>query len=177
MLPSIERLRDLFDYDPETGVLTRKMRPREDFATSRAWRIHQARYTAEPAGWPDDKGYVRVKVDKDGNFLAHRVIWALAYGSWPVLGLDHRDGDPSNNRLSNLREATKSENAQNQKPVRSTGVFFDAATRGLKRRFRANIGVNGKQIGLGSFSTHEEAHAAYLAAKARLHTFQPVPRE
>ena len=179
MLPSIERLRELFDYDPETGVLTHRDRSREEFSKTRFWRVWQTRYAGKPAGWLDKKGYRVVTISVDSvkrKAFAHRVAWAMTYERWPLDEIDHRNGDGLDNRISNLREATHSENSQNKAVSAICGTVFDAATPRLKRRFRAYIKVNKKHIWLGSFFTGEEAHAAYLAAKAKLHTFQPVPR-
>lgn len=173
MIPSIERLRELFDYDPLTGVLVRKSRPREDFSSNRAWRIWQAKHAGKPTGCPH-KGYIQITITIDGVrrlVPAHRLVWALTYGRWPTAGVDHRDGDGTNNKLSNLREATHKENAQNFPPSATRG------TRLVDGKWGAAIRVNKNVHWLGRFSTREEAHAAYLAAKARLHTFQPVPRE
>ena len=146
----------------------------------RFWRVWQARYAGKPAGWLDSKGYRVVTVSKDGvkqKVFAHRIAWAMTHGCWPIDQIDHRNGDGLDNRISNLREATHSENSQNKAVSATGGTVFDWATPRLKRRFRAYIKVDKKQIWLGTFLTREEAHAAYLAAKAKHHTFQPVPRE
>jgi hypothetical protein len=160
MLPPIERLQERFDYETETGVLTH-------------------RSYGKPVGWKDKKGYLIVNVSNEGRkhkVFAHRLIWALVHGRWPVNEIDHRDGDHLNNKLSNLREATHGENGQNLRPSLTRGTVFDGATPRLKRRWRAYIKVDNKQVWLGSFLTREEAHAAYLAAKPSFHAFQPVPR-
>jgi hypothetical protein len=179
MLPSIERLRELFDYEPETGILTHRGRRCEDFRSKQAWQAWQARYAGKAAGWTQ-KRYLVVTVSKDGRkhkVPAHRLIWALVHGHWPPNDIDHRDGDPLNNRLTNLREATRAENSQNLPPSSTRGTVLDATQRKLRRPWRAYIRVNKKQVWLGCFAAREQAHAAYLAAKAKLHSFQPVPRE
>jgi len=171
----IEKLREMLDYDPATGALVWKARPREHFHDLRAWSTWLAQFVGKPAGTRQG-GYVRLNITLDGvrhQISAHRAIWALVNNRWPPHDLDHRNGDRTDNRLSNLREATRAENVQNLRPTPTLGSWFDART----DRFAAMISVNRKRTFLGRFKTREEARAAYLAAKAMLHPFQPVPRE
>ena len=172
--PSITRLRELFDYDPETGLLTRKPRPPEDFTSLRMWRIWQANNLKAPVGDTGTRGYRRFGLVVDGQrygLQAHRVIWAIVHGTWPD-EIDHRNGDHDDNRLENLRDASRMQNMQNMHPRRK-GYSLD------KRRgdYRVEIWVMGKRMYIGTFSTPEAAREAYLKAKAQLHTFQPVPRD
>jgi hypothetical protein len=79
--PPIDRLRSLFDYDPATGVLTRRMRTQ--FATERAHRIWTTRFAGKPVEGKAHNGYLRVSVTIDGvvyRIKAHRLIWALVHG-------------------------------------------------------------------------------------------------
>lgn len=175
--PPIETLRRLFDYDPDSGILTWRARPREDFVNDRLWRSRLRRYEGRPAGSLRQDGYLIVSPvigGKTHRILAHRLIWALVHGQW-VPEVDHRDGCGSNNRLVNLRAAaTQSENMQNL-PARSLrGVSIDA--RGPNPLYNARITRERKVIHLGSFTTPEAAHARYLEAKKEFHAFQPVPR-
>jgi hypothetical protein len=90
--------------------------------------------------------------------------------------LDHRDGVRTNNRLANLREATRSENCQNAaKRNDNTSGFTGVWPVG--KRWRAKVAVDGVERHAGYFATKELAQAAYLATKAELHKFQPIPRE
>lgn len=85
---TVERLRELLDYDPETGVFRWK-EPR------RKCRV------GEVAGSLRKDGYVKIQVD--GRFYqAHRLAWLCVYGVWPS-AIDHIDGNRANNAIANLR--------------------------------------------------------------------------
>jgi hypothetical protein len=152
-----ERARELFAYDPSTGVLSRGGSP----LTAR-----------------NNYGYVVCRAD--GRFyVVHRVIWLLVHGRWPTVQLDHIDGDGANNRLDNLREATVGENQQNLTVNKSGGSSRFRGVCWIKRekRWRASIKVAGRLQHLGRFTCELAARDAYLAAKARVHEFNPVPRD
>jgi len=102
-------------------------------------------------------------------YLAHRIIWALIHGVDPGDALiDHRDGDGTNNRESNLREATHSQNHMNRRVT--VGGHLKGTTFSKKdRKWQAKIQINKKQTHLGHFDTQEEAHAAYCRAAVELH--------
>jgi hypothetical protein len=156
-----ERLRELLHYDPETGVFTRIARVRG----TRPGAV---------AGSMTSKGYRQVRID-GRQYQAHRLAWLYMTGEWPADQIDHRDGDPANNRFDNLRAATHAENQQNRAPPKnSTSGLIGASWQQRSRRWVAQIDAGGRQVYLGLFDTPEEAHAAYLSAKARLHAFQPV---
>ena len=182
MRPEIDHLRKLFVIDAQAGVITRLSRPSEDFSGLRHWRMWNKRFAGRAAGNIRTDGYVMISVHIDGvrhQILGHVLLWALHHGRWPMNELDHIDGVHSNNRIGNLREATRPEQMQNMK-ARLTqgagrGVSVDA--RASIVRYYAHITINRKRRHLGSFDTPEAAHEAYLRAKRELHTFQPVPRD
>lgn len=159
-LPAIADLHLALAYDPETGLIKWRVGPR----------------AGQLAGYLTQKGYRHLTV-MGVEMAAHRVAWALSKGAWPTQLIDHANGDKQDNRIENLRECSPSENAQNTAAKRlrflPTGVLKHSRGAG----FNARIVVDGKCHYLGYFPTAEAAHAAYLAAKERLHTFQPVPRE
>lgn len=98
-LPSPELLRELLDYDPETGVLTWKRR-----IGKRAGSFN-LRYAGTRAGTLRSDGYIAVKV-RNVIYAAHRIIWAMVHGEWPEC-VRHRNRDDADNRLSNLHAATR----------------------------------------------------------------------
>lgn len=107
-------------------------------------------------------------------YAAHRIVWALAYGSDPgCMEIDHIDQDKRNNRAENLRLATCAQNRYNQKAYSNNisgyrGVSINRCP-GRKKIWRATISVNKKQIDLGHYYTPEEASAAYESAKRKYH--------
>ena len=173
-------LRERFDLDLATGVLTWKQRLREQFVTTSAWAMWNARFAGEPAGWLHYSGYLQTSVNFNGRkrqLMVHRIVWALMTGAWPRNEIDHRTGIRDDNRPKNLREATHAENQHNQRLVKRNtsgfpGVHWDKPC----GKWRARITLARRRINLGLFPTREAAFAAYLAAKAIHHPFQPIPR-
>jgi hypothetical protein len=107
--------------------------------------------------------------------LLHRAAWLLVTGQWPAKGVDHRNGVKADNRWHNLREATDAQNRQNLEAVSAKGRLRGCTP--YYRKWKAQIkGADGCHYYLGLFNTESEAHAAYCAAKTKLHPFQPVQR-
>lgn len=134
------------------------------------------------AGRVVECGYRSIKL-LGRTFFEHRLAWLYVTGSWPAQQIDHINGVKTDNRWKNLREATQAQNLQNRKPtIGSTGcagTVKDDSMPGRKKKYRAMIRIEGvaKRKYLGHFATPEEAEAAYLAAKAELHPFQPTLRK
>lgn len=146
-----EKLREILSYDPERGTFVRLSSPAK-------WRVGQAAGSIRPSG--------RMAININGKLhSAHRLAWLYVFGKWPTLHVDHINGNPLDNRLSNLREATVSQNIANSKLNRANktglkGVSFDKR----KCLYRACIMKGGKQRFLGYFKGALDAHAAYLVA-------------
>lgn len=153
-LPSAAVLRAMFRYDRRSGRLS--WRARADVPP--AWN---ARHAGQPAGTITGYG-VAIAVKGCKIVLAHRIIWKMAHDSEPD-EIDHIDGDPLNNRLDNLRAATRMQNMRNvrRRPGASgrLGVFASG------RRWAAKISVAGRLHRLGTFDTPDQAEAAYRAAR------------
>lgn len=151
-----ERVRSLLNYDPATGQFT--------------WNVSNSNRApvGSIAGGVRGDGYWRIRVD--GHlYAAHRLAWLYVHGSWPNEDIDHIDGDRLNNRISNLREATRSQNLANMRPSsKSKSGLKGAAWNARKQRWMARIKVEGCEHFLGYFKTPEEAHAAYAEAAIRL---------
>jgi hypothetical protein len=151
-----QRVRELLDYNPETGVLRWRIKRGKRLAGSIiATRLAGDRYT-----------YVGLDYR---TYYAHRAIWLMQTGQWPECKIDHRDGNPRNNRWANLRHATHAQNVYNRRRQRNNKSGFKGVTlHKPTNRWRSTIAVGGKQISLGYRDTPELAHAAYARA-ARIH--------
>jgi len=158
-VPSQEELQRLFDYDPETGVLTRKVR-----------RGNQA--AGRIAGCIDTQGYRRVWLGGVRKVAAHRLVWCYVKGDWPPaeLQIDHINGVKDDNRIANLRLATNGENQANGPAYRNSisgikGVHLIRST----GKWRATIRAEGRMVHLGVFTEKADAIAARVAATQKYH--------
>lgn len=156
MRVSKERLQELLDYNPATGLFT--------------WKRHVAgTVRAGSRAGSDNKGYILIKVDKKRH-PAHCLAWEYMYGEIPKeMEIDHINGIRNDNRIVNLRCISASGNAQNQRRAHKDNSSGFLGTFPYGNRFRAQIYIDRKQKYLGTFDTPEEAHEAYLVAKRLLH--------
>lgn len=100
---------------------------------------------------------------------AHRLAWLVSHGQWPEHQIDHINGDRADNRLANLRLATHAENQLNRHKSRPNKHGLKGVDICPKSgRFRARVVVSSKKHNLGYFDTAEQAHAAFVEARARL---------
>ena len=156
-----EELREIIDYNAETGIFTWKNCPGNN--------THHR--NGKVAGYPRGKArYIVITIYKR-NYVASRLAWLYMTGVWPAHNVDHVDLDPSNNKWGNLRAATYSQNNANRRsPKRITGLPR-GVSRGtipnLKKAYEARIKVNKKSIYLGMFETPGAAHEAYLKAQKK----------
>lgn len=149
---TVERLRELLDYHPETGVFR--------------WKVSKSQGTAagSAAGFVEREGYRRIKVD-GRKYKAHRLAWLHVHGEWPSREIDHVNRNPDDNRIDNLRLATASQNRGNSRRLsNNTSGYKGVSFRPETGRWRARISHGGKSTCLGDFSSPEEASAAYLSA-------------
>lgn len=155
----IDKIKEVLRYDPETGIFRWK-KPTSN-------RVREG----EEAGTPHPAGYIKIMVFGK-RFYAHRLAWMFVYGVEPENEIDHIDGIKTNNRIANLRDVPMSINRQNvRKPRRDNLLTGLLGVSQNKRtgKFTARIQTGGEYIHLGTFSTPEEAHSAYLDAKRTLH--------
>lgn len=154
-----DRLIEVLDYCPDTGVFRWKETTRRKIAGS-------------IAGTDDRDGYRTIKVDGK-QYRSHRLVWFYVCGVWPSKQIDHINRARNDNRIDNLRDVTSSENKQNRihSYCGSKTGFLGVTDRGVK--FEAQIRVDGKDHYLGRYDTISEAHDAYLSAKKIHHPTAP----
>lgn len=153
-LPNVDRLRELLEYDPETGLFTRRL-------GVRGYRAGTV------AGALTNHGYIQCYVDRR-NYLAHRLAWLHVHGVAAGGDIDHLNGNRGDNSLRNLRLADRAENMWNRGATRRNR----AGIKGVhphRHKWVAEICARGRRTYLGIFETAEEAGDAYAAAAARLH--------
>ena len=154
---SVSELRRLLDYDPETGVFRWIKGPSNIIKAGSV------------AGAVCTKGYRQIKIGGKAH-MAHRLAWLHHYGSWPTDQIDHINGAPDDNRISNLREATGSHNSCNRS-VRSDSGTGIKGVHWLKsrRRWRVTVMHQGRRKYIGMYQEIDDAVAAATAARERLH--------
>lgn len=152
-----EQLKGMLSYDPETGAFT-------------CIKPMGRRRPGMVMGDIHHTGYRRIKL-LGKEYKAHRLAWLYIYGCWPADQIDHINGVRDDNRIANLREANNAENQHNRHklPRNNRSGYIGVCWCSESSKWRATIKVDGKNRRLGLFATPEEAHAAYLRAKARLH--------
>jgi hypothetical protein len=175
-LPSQSELQKVLQYDPSTGALTWLERKPEMFEAGKQTREHNCaiwngKFAGRPGlSSPDKRGYLTGHLFSR-PMKAHRVIWALVHGVWP-LEIDHINGDTADNRLSNLRAVSHAINGRNlRRKVNNTSGVCGVYKR-PSGRWCASITVSGKDKSLGTFDTLAEAAQARAAAEA-MHGFHP----
>lgn len=155
------RAKELISYDPVSGILRKKSRPRSEFASSNACSSWNFRNAGSAISAADADGYLVAYLD-GRQYRAHRLAWLLVHGYWPTV-LDHQDGNRKNNSLLNLREVTVSENNRNR-GIRSDNTSGFPGVYRRRNRWQAAIKFDGKMRSLGFFDSIEEAAAARKAA-------------
>lgn len=158
MILTTNILRRHLHYAPSTGTFTRLLGTHKGTVTDGKNR----------------SGHVRIYVAGVREY-AHRLAWLYMKGSWPVTGIDHRDGVPSNNAWGNLRLATNKQNQENWTQRRATRSGIRGVTWNEPAgRWVARIHHNGQRMHLGYFYSKEDATVARKTAEHRLYTHHPL---
>lgn len=152
---NIELLNEWLEYKPNGSLVWKKSR--KSVSAGKAFGSMQG------------SGYIQ------GGFFgkrlyAHRVIWALHHKKLSKLEIDHINGNPSDNRIENLREVSRYENSTNRHKVRNDSKSGVMGVQKIRKKWRARITVKGNVIRLGHFKTMQKAHNAYMSAKEQYHT-------
>jgi hypothetical protein len=155
MMLTQKRLKELLSYSPIVGVFE--------------WRIARRRVRAGfLAGAVTESGYITIGIDRR-VYSAHTLAWLYMTGELPDGHIDHIDGDRSNNAWSNLRIATRSQNAANSRTAISNtsgvkGVYWCKST----NKWSCNLRRRGVVVFRASFDTLEQAAAAVMAERERI---------
>ena len=149
-----EELLKRFSYNPSTGELS-----------SKNWRPNiKARVLTAKRN-----GYIYVRINKVA-FSAHRIIWVLHHGSWPSIMIDHINGDKTDNRIANLREASDYENQYNaKKQIRNKSGFKGISFRPSTNRWRAAIRQGGRVVYEKTFLHLKDAVIHIQSKRKELH--------
>lgn len=162
--PTPDKLRELLEYDPETGALIWKTR--ESAASEAAAKIWNKRFSGKEAGCLTEKGYLKVRIGKK-KYYAHRIAWAIHHGEWPDV-IDHVNHEKSDNRISNLRSVKFSENLLNRPPQKNSKVFVGVHRHKECYRWVASIGHKGRPVYLGLYACIGKAIKARREAERDL---------
>jgi len=147
----IEYAKSILDYNPDTGLFTRKV----SMGKGKVGSI---------AGHIKSNGYVQMYINSK-RISGHRLAWAMYYGKFPVSHIDHINCIPSDNRILNLRECSVSENSANSSFRSNNKSGYKGVSWHKKlKKWAAQIGVKRKNIKLGYFDSAEEAANAYCVA-------------
>lgn len=160
-----DTIRQLLSYDPETGELTWLERRDQVFGTAHSLKIFNTKFAGRKAFTCVALNGRRQGIILGRPYLAHRVIWALVHGKWPSGEIDHIDGNPLNNRISNLRDVSRATNSKNRKKYSTStsgvpGVSFHRKT----GKWQAGICDGSQKKYVGLFSTKAEACEAVKSA-------------
>jgi hypothetical protein len=156
-LLSVERLREMFNYDPETGVFTRRI------------RTHNRNQIGDIPGCLRPGGYRYISIAQR-HYAEHRLAWLYVTGRWPDYFIDHIDGNPLNNRFANLREASHAQNGHNRAVRRDCACGVKGVTQYKgSGKWIGRVQLNGKKVNTKCFDTMEEAQVAAEELRAKLH--------
>lgn len=179
-LPTIQHLRQLLRYDPVSGRLFWLPRTRSMSASAHHMNTFNTSHANKEAGTIDSRGYCLVGISVNQSryrLWGHRLAWAIHFGEWPNGDVDHINGNPSDNRLINLRNVSHAQNMRNRpgnknSSSRYCGVSWDKQ----KSKWSADIRIpnpsgegRGRKKHLGRYDMECEAAAAYNSAALEHH--------
>lgn len=152
----LSRVLELLDYCPETGIFK--------------WKINRGHGMAGKVIQPNQEGYVKVTIDGK-RYQCHNLAWFICHGTYPENLIDHKNCDTTDNRIGNLRPATRKGNADNASKRRDNksgikGVSWKAS----HRRWVAQCQHLGKVHHLGLFDSIDEAEKVLVQFRSAHHS-------
>lgn len=152
-------VKEILNYDKETGIFTYKVN-------------YKSKKAGDVAGYINNRGYVQINLF-GRIYSAHRLAWYFHNGEMPTKQIDHINGIRHDNNIANLRNVDLAENLQNQRNPQkgNTSGFLGVTFHKNRNKWMAQINHKKKNIYIGIFSTAIEAHNAYLSKKREIHEF------
>lgn len=146
-----ERLKELLDYDEDTGVFVWRVRPANSVKVG------------DVAGY--NQGYIQIRVDGI-KYQAHRLVWLYVHGYFPEYFIDHMNGIKDDNRIVNLREVSNQCNAQSTKISSNNKSGYNGVSwNKIARKWKSQIRINSKDIHLGLYDCKLDAGLARITAE------------
>lgn len=156
-IPSQDYLKELLEYDPDTGLFLWRMKTKKHISCPRILKVINSRNGGKAAGKVCHDGYLRIGISGK-KYMAHRLAWVYMHGDCEIDQIDHVNGNRSDNRIQNLRSIQAGENKRNMGISRrnTSGVVGVSWNKSLKK-WSANIYHLGKNVHLGLFDNLDEA--------------------
>lgn len=158
-------------YDKDNGSLVWKKRPRSHFKTLSAYKRWNSIYEGKEAGSIQKNCRTSYRIVELGGsaLAAHRIIWFMVYGYFPLGEVDHIDGNGLNNKIENIRDVSSAVNKKNKRlsVINSSGIYGVHWAKELLK-WRVRIGDGGKRLELGVFDNLLDAASARKSAEIRL---------
>lgn len=148
-----QRLRELLDYNDSTGVFT--------------WRATRKGHVkvGDSAGYFRKDRYVIIGLDGK-TYLGHRLAWLYMHDTWPSMYIDHIDGNPTNNKIENLRDVDPTTNGQNRRVlIRKTLTGFLGVDEYRPGIWGVRLKVNGKIVKLSGLASKDAAEECSVALR------------
>lgn len=152
-----EYLLQLLHYEPSTGALTRKIK------TSNRVKI------GDVVGCKNRDGYLVTRIG-DILYYNHRLAWFYVHGDWPDEEIDHRNGVRDDNRLINLRRASRKQNARNsRKPSSNSSGVKGVSWCKIMNKWFAYVGVDNQRVKVGYFDSLDDAEKSVSCTRKNIH--------
>lgn len=149
-----EELKRNLDFSPETGIFT--------------WILSKKGTKIGDIAGSNSRGYIRIRLNKK-SYFSHRLAWLWVNGEFPKKQIDHIDKNKSNNRIINLREVSRSENACNVNPPANNTSGFKNVHLHKCGKYVVRIKRDSKTYNLGYYKTAEEANIIAIEGRRNIH--------